>query len=1032
MEHLVRELSLLLQEPLFDPFASESIIVHSPGMERYIQLNVSLQNGIAANLKFLYPNRFLLDLLKRVNSQPFPFDPAHMTFRIMAALRSMLTDTRYNDELKAVQAYIPDHHQFRLYQLAGQTANLFDRYIIHRYEMLEKWNVGEFSENIGDPIWQSLLWKEIFNQDDGFNPLNLIQELSGRMDREWLLSSIPSGRLILFGISHLPPLHVDIIEQIAQFCDVHLFHLTPETVSLSTRESSFDWFLTRILQSTSPENIRQNISQNKNDITIRLHSCHTELREVEVLKDAILEALDSNADMKTSDFLVMTTDIERYAPFIEAVFGSGGENDLAYSIADRHPVKEKEAYDLLESLFDFVGGRFTFTEVFAFLEIPMVQSAFEFSPDQIDDLQNLYRKNNARWAYHREMKARFALPETKENTFRHATERMLLGSLLPGEEELLWKDILTSPDLEGESLNTVGTFVELLDRLYYFYTKMNESLSGEEWKHLLKDALTLLATDRVNFENLTKVLDGLARWPVKAGYDEPLEMNVIRREIALRFTEMKYGYGFLAGGITFCAMMPMRSIPFRFIGILGLNEGVFPARETLPSFDLIMKYPRPSDRHRQEDDRRLFRETILSSREYLHLSHIGKDIHDNQTRPRSILLDELEEHFSKTDSHNELLTYHHRIHPFHHAYFSGDGKLPIGYDRRAFEASRFSLQNRTDMNPFIDPSLNYSEPMQIDTDIREVSLEQMVRFFMNPARYFLQNTAGIRAEYFRVENKNEEPFLLDGLDSYRLFSMGLRELLPDGGASEETSGSLTELIHNMKQKTAEYFRKKGELPEQKMGDVALERIHSDIELLVSHLEGKPIVTRSVRIAGEINADPVRILLDMDRVLMFQSENHIHIHPSKFRKHHIFLPALIHLLISANGEHSGSTILYFKGDSSGIRKITLSEISSDRAAEHLRDLLFVFLEGEKTPLPFFPETSYKYYIELTKRKDDPLVSAYRTFTDCHMICESEDPSVSLAFRSVDLFQDPHYSEYFKKLSVTIYEIMDSLIPGGLPR
>ena len=37
-------------------------------------------------------------------------------------------------------------------------------------------------------------------------------------------------------------------------------------------------------------------------------------------------------------------------------------------------------------------------------------------------------------------------------------------------------------------------------------------------------------------------------------------------------TSSVFGAGFLTGGVTFCAMMPMRSIPFRVLCLIGMNE----------------------------------------------------------------------------------------------------------------------------------------------------------------------------------------------------------------------------------------------------------------------------------------------------------------------------------------------------------------------------------------------------------------------------------------------------------------------------
>lgn len=54
-------------------------------------------------------------------------------------------------------------------------------------------------------------------------------------------------------------------------------------------------------------------------------------------------------------------------------------------------------------------------------------------------------------------------------------------------------------------------------------------------------------------------------------------------------------------------MTPMRSVPFRVIAMLGLNNGKFPRQESAISFDLIARLGRKKgDRTKRDDDRYLF------------------------------------------------------------------------------------------------------------------------------------------------------------------------------------------------------------------------------------------------------------------------------------------------------------------------------------------------------------------------------------------------------------------------------------------
>src|SRR5690606_18514401 len=98
---------------------------------------------------------------------------------------------------------------------------------------------------------------------------------------------------------------------------------------------------------------------------------------------------------------------------------------------------------------------------------------------------------------------------------------------------------------------------------------------------------------------------------------------------------------FLAGGVTFCALLPLRTIPFRAVCVLGLNQGEFPRIDSHFELDLIAKSPKRGDRSLRADDRYLFLEVLLAARERLALSYVGRSVQDNTEKPPSVVVTEL-------------------------------------------------------------------------------------------------------------------------------------------------------------------------------------------------------------------------------------------------------------------------------------------------------------------------------------------------------------------------------------------------------
>ena len=63
---------------------------------------------------------------------------------------------------------------------------------------------------------------------------------------------------------------------------------------------------------------------------------------------------------------------------------------------------------------------------------------------------------------------------------------------------------------------------------------------------------------------------------------------------------------FLPGQVNFCTLMPMRSIPFKVVCLLGMNDGLYPRTVAPEGFDLMNGRTRAGDRSSRDDDRYLF------------------------------------------------------------------------------------------------------------------------------------------------------------------------------------------------------------------------------------------------------------------------------------------------------------------------------------------------------------------------------------------------------------------------------------------
>jgi len=122
------------------------------------------------------------------------------------------------------------------------------------------------------------------------------------------------------------------------------------------------------------------------DTSIQIHSCHSPMREIEVLHDNLLAMFEEDPDLLPKDIVVMAPDIESYAPFIQAVFDAQTDEALRipFTIADRGLRKESRIIEGFLSILDLKGSRLGTTRVMALLESAGIKERFGLSESDIE------------------------------------------------------------------------------------------------------------------------------------------------------------------------------------------------------------------------------------------------------------------------------------------------------------------------------------------------------------------------------------------------------------------------------------------------------------------------------------------------------------------------------------------------------------------------------------------------------------------------------------------------------------------------
>ncbi|MBN1105584.1 MAG: exodeoxyribonuclease V subunit gamma [Deltaproteobacteria bacterium] len=732
------------------------------------------------------------------------------------------------------------------------------------------------------------------------------------------------------------------------------------------------------------------------DASIRFHACHSPMREVEVLRDQLLHMFDTDPELMPGDVLVMMPDIETYAPHIQAVFGIPSSDPawIPFSIADRGLREEGSVTEAFLAILDLSNSRFGASRVQAVLECEEVRRRFQISEGELELLRRWIGETWIRWGIDENSRVAEGFPPFRQNSWRAGVERMLLGYAMRGHDERMFENILPYDEVEGSAAVLLGRLAEFVETLAASAETFEKPHGLAAWSRLLSGLMDRFFDPEGEAEKemllLRRAVDSLAKMTSRetAGFDEPVEVRAIRWYLGRVLRKEGFGYGFLAGGVTFCAMLPMRSIPFKVLCLIGMNGEAYPRELHPPGFDLMARHPRPGDRSRRNDDRYLFLEAVLSARERLYISYVGQSVQDNTRTPPSVLVSELmdtiEQGFSVSGGEIlDHLLHFHRLQAFSPRYFR-DGERLWSYSEENRAAAACLLGERRPPIPFISRGLSAPEEAW-----RDVRLEDLCSFYANPARYLLRTRLGLSLEEDGPLPDDTEPMEIKHLDRYRLAERMIKKGIGGVGAQDLFPS----------------IRSSGAIPPGTVGECLFDDLGKSVEKFVRR-------TRSFQNGGAMKPLEVDLSLSGFRVRGRLEGVHagglVRYRFARIKGVDLLRAWICHLALNVAGPIDYPRDTRIMGLDPGKREeerwrgLRLSPLKDGEAI--LEGLLRHYWRGLCVPLHLFPESSWLYAREVLVeggQPQDALVTTRRKWTGNERgRGEGEDPYYRLCFAAGD--------------------------------
>lgn len=1032
------------------------------------------------------------------------------------------------------------------YDLADALADAFDKYQAYRRDWLTAWEAGEERDDWQATLWRALRAAA----PDTVPRATLIGEWLARHDRQRdaRIATAPPGlptRLFAFGTMHVSPDVLSLLSVVAQWIPLDFYLPSPSVeywgdveslrerlrrdgvaalpaaladadrdnpllsawgaggreivaqvfaydVVLPEREieryvrPQSDSLLHRLQRDVLDRAAPRPAPWRAGDESLRIHACHSRLREVEVLHDRLRAMLDDalpegprfDQPLQPRDIAVLAPNIADYLPLARAVFGGLDADDpryIPFSLADRPQAHSHPLVGLLFSLLDLADAPLRASAFHDLLAVPAVARAHDLDAAALERLHAWFDAAGVRWGEDEDARERAGVGRWREYSFAFGFDRLLAGyaagddaTVLGGDGERRDGAFAPYAELEGGDAAALDAALTVHARLRALSLWMRNAHPPAAWQQrLAAEFLALLtpeADDPDEAAARRRVLDALADFAEDAGANardaEPtanppsLPAALVRRALEDTLMQPSPHQPWLSGGVTFAGMVPLRTVPFRVICLLGMDADAYPRREPANDVNRLIdavqgRAPRyPGDRSVRDDDRFLFLQLLCAAGDALHISYGGRDARDGSVREPSALIGELLDVVETMHGAEarRALTIEHPLQPFSPRAFgaSDDGR---GVDPRRWsyrdEWRLPPTDERRPPKPFaaIDSTLDSSmarakdgAPKAGETTLEPPDRDALQRFFRNPAQWWLQRCLGLRLPAAEDAERDREPLGDNKLVRYHAIAalieeeaalardddsdaersdddartrLAARTLLPPGHDGDDVSRAAADVARHLLAARADARGDEAPRTVAAHGDDA----PHGIAFAFDDVSG---ATRAIAVAGKLNAKR-RLRASLDHLLLAS----------------VLGEAATTVLIGEGAREKPKKGEREDAAAHPIERRVWRGIGREDARARLAALLALWREGHAAPLPFAPTTSFAY-AEARAKKSPPderaaWVAAQAAFDPYGDFGgDADDAWIALAFRGDDWFADfdDAVARRFRAIATQVFDATES--------
>jgi exodeoxyribonuclease V gamma subunit len=508
--------------------------------------------------------------------------------------------------------------------------------------------------------------------------------------------------------------------------------------------------------------------RNGRDTSVQIHRAHNLSRQVEVLHDALLHAFEEDKDLQPHDVVILCADPEAAAPVLEAVFEKTTKNTsdkfvrLPLVVADRSLREVSDGAELSAHVLHLITSRFDSESFLAVATHPLVARRFQVSPADVSSWLRHLEQSRLRWgldAEHRQEHGLVALNLTA-HSWLESVERSLLGAVMPVGEDpvVVGESVRPLPFIDASETQSLLTLVEILSVLVHLEHSSRFGRTMDSWCAIFTRTLYELCGEScTDLDDVFLLLNQYQRAALQI--HEKTDQSSMTDVVPFsQFAEYLNGdlqstsgrQPLRTGAITATSFIPLRTVPFKVVCVLGYDDGTLPSGES-EGDDLIAATPMLGDGDARLESRRILLDALMSARERFIVTCTGRSIKNNNLLPLVTPLAEMLDFFGdcglvKSSGVDDVSVIEY-IHPRHlgSADNFGGGDIDNGVSVPVQPWS-FDEIGRTiaETRQKISAKKNAARtPVALLEPLDKITLDDLVRLVLKPLDYYLRNGLGI-------------------------------------------------------------------------------------------------------------------------------------------------------------------------------------------------------------------------------------------------------------------------------------------------